>query len=275
MFYLLISSLFHVCLINSTHSYTPLPRLQAYHRIFNHERPQHSSTTLSAIISDAASLDKFKKRLMESIEQSNEEKLQLARSIENVETMTTKELQEKWLRMKREHKIEDKSKDLMSSLHHIASYMLTDGRTIILTDEPSNEAGIEAASPMASQEHELAITEDELKRLWNEHSTKPFGKHISRYNEQEALLLVYDEDDEFIIGDQLPVIDPSSAISKVDSAASSSKTKKKKDQQQQPELVLDDIAYDDGLIPIETVISRLKVDEDEPELFISAQVSLA
>ena len=52
-----------------------------------------------------------------------------------------------------------------------------------------------------SSDNEVYLTEPELRRLWQESSFKSFGKPITQFNLAESLLLLPDEDEEDVMGD--------------------------------------------------------------------------
>ena len=52
-----------------------------------------------------------------------------------------------------------------------------------------------------SADNEVYLTEPELRRLWQESSFKSFGKPITQFNLAESLLLLPDDDEEDVMGD--------------------------------------------------------------------------
>jgi hypothetical protein len=242
-----------------------------------------SRTRLSETISvNQVSIDIFKKQLIDSIKHINDGS-STPYSIppsQDDDTMTVKDLYKKWVELQKSGKLPTSDSKLIP-LNDLLPFIWTDveSRDIELLDDGAAVKGVLPGYDDKEYNEPVFVTENELVRLWNEGSVKAFGKGMDKFDVQEALLLLDDRTDEYIMADDT-VYDEIAVYSKADikedKLAQTSKKISKKSQISEDSAItsIEGVVTPlSDLISVKTVIEEV-ASRDEPELFITDQVRL-
>ena len=111
--------------------------------------------------------------------------------------MTMEELQAKWIDICIE---QSRPQDMDSfSLLNVLPLVVREHEFIVLVNKSAEAIEKTTAADASSV---IFITDQELQRLWEKASLGPMGKPLETFDSKHALLLINDEEDEILIGEE-------------------------------------------------------------------------
>lgn len=243
-------------------------------------------------LAEQFSVDEFRKQLIETVKSMENQKLALpedhskpSTEDESV-TLSLKQLYKKWVELQKQEKL-PWSDSKVIPLNDIVPFLFEDkeineanrrGKTYLLVDEGSSSSTrplLPGYDIEDDTEEDIYITESELLRLWSDVSQKTFGRPIAQYSTKDALLLIDDKTDEYVMF-ETNSNDEEQLFSKSEVKAMQVKASKKGNNEPIDLAVTDSSSgpsttSKSGLLTIDQVIASA-ASQEEPELFISSQV---